>query len=66
MAQVQSWNIKKFHEDFGAEETARVLGLTNYRSIYPAMERGIRIVLTEDGHYETHEAKLLNRVRVEA
>jgi len=58
----QSWSIKNFKDEFGVDETMRVLGCTTRMTVYNALNRSIRITLTDDDRLEAWEAKLVNAV----
>lgn len=61
----QSWTLEKFKNEFGVAEAARVMGYKDYRGLYPAIMRDIRVVLTKEGEYEAWETKLINSVEAE-
>jgi hypothetical protein len=60
----QSWHISRFKDEFGLEETMRVVGCSK-QSVYNYLNRDIRIVLTADGdELEAWENKKLHSVEV--
>ncbi|MEE9315997.1 MAG: hypothetical protein V3U97_02700 [bacterium] len=58
---MKTWSLKQFKEEKGMKEAMRVMGFTNYRSLYPAIDRDITIRL-DDGVYESREDQLIKRV----
>lgn len=58
---MKTWSLKQFKEEKGIQEAMRVMGFTNYRSLYPAIDRDITIKL-DDGMYESREDQLIKRV----
>ena len=60
-----SWTLKKFVKEKGMNEAKRVMELTTKAGVYYAYRRGIKIVETEDMHYEVWIAKMERRVPIE-
>lgn len=60
---MQSWNLKKFVEQYGHMAAVSVWGVT-HQAVYGAISKGrnIQIVLV-DGEYQVRESKILNRVK---
>ena len=58
---MRSWTLERFKNEFGVEVAATVMKYKDYRAIYPALQRDVRVVLV-NGRYEAWETKLINSV----
>lgn len=60
----RNWSLKGFVKDKGMDEAKRVMKLTSRAGVYYAYTRGIKIVETEDMHYEVWISELQRRVPI--
>lgn len=62
---MQSWNLKKFVDQYGHQAASDVWGVT-HQAVYGAISkcRDIQIILV-DGEYQVRESKILNRVKAD-
>ena len=60
-----NWSLKGFVKEKGMYEAMRLMELTTRQGVYNAYSRGIKIVETEDMHYEVWISQLQRRVPIE-